>query len=230
MASETGSPELSSFSQSFINSRNSDISLFFPFILGLTTSSPLQDSPNTPQETENQASPRELTDTIILINPFPQGMFLMETSNDSPSLGFNSLFGNLFSGKNDQRPASKASIDAMPSVEIEKGEKDDEQCVVCLEEWENGEKAQEMPCGHRFHGDCIEKWLKIRASCPVCRYEMPVDEDGEAGNKNGGESDGGRSGVLVSFTFGGDRRSRENSSIQSDENSDSSSNHQETEG
>ncbi|KAI3452847.1 hypothetical protein Pfo_009510 [Paulownia fortunei] len=160
-------------------------------------------------------------------------MVVVESSSGS-SLGLDSLLGDLFSRKSGQRPASKASIEAMTSVEIVKGENDVEQCVVCLEEWETGEMAKEMPCKHRFHGECIEKWLKICGSCPVCRYEMPVDEDDDVGKKTRGENDGERRRreIWVSFTFSGDWRSgdnNQNSSNDSRENSDSSSNHQETE-
>lgn len=42
--------------------------------------------------------------------------------------------------------------------------------------------VKEMPCGHRYHGDCIEKWLCMHGSCPVCRYRMP-EEDKELPKK-----------------------------------------------
>ncbi|CAI8587912.1 unnamed protein product [Vicia faba] len=79
--------------------------------------------------------------------------------------------------KKGQPPASKESIKAMKRVEIE--ESDHRECVVCLEEFEVGGVIREIPCEHRFYCDCIEKWLGIHGSCPVCRYQMPADEKDE---------------------------------------------------
>ncbi|KAL2326889.1 hypothetical protein Fmac_020316 [Flemingia macrophylla] len=75
--------------------------------------------------------------------------------------------------KGERPPASRESIEALPSVEVEEGCGDLE-CVVCLEEFGVGGVAKKMPCKHKFHSGCIEKWLGIHGSCPVCRYEMPV--------------------------------------------------------
>jgi E3 ubiquitin-protein ligase AIP2 len=42
-----------------------------------------------------------------------------------------------------------------------------------------GDEVQIMPCsdGHVFHPDCLAPWLKERNSCPVCRHELPTDDD-----------------------------------------------------
>ncbi|KAF2299247.1 hypothetical protein GH714_031107 [Hevea brasiliensis] len=168
MASETQPPELSSAIERML--RHRDLSLFLPFMLGFTgtTSTTTQseiDHPN--QETPETPTPHE---RIILINPFTQGMVVIEGA-----ASLDSLLRDLAS-KNGQPPASKASIEAMPSVEIAEIGDQDGECAICLEEWEVGGLAKEMPCKHRFHPNCIEKWLGIHGSCPVCRYKMPVDE------------------------------------------------------
>ncbi|KAG5232239.1 hypothetical protein OIU76_004916 [Salix suchowensis] len=125
--------------------------------------------------------------------------------------------------KNGQPPASKASIEAMPSVEIGEDNKDGE-CVICLEEWESGAIVRKMPCKHRFHGNCVEKWLKIHGNCPVCRYEMPVDEE-DLGKKRDGGDEGrewrrtGRE-TWVSFAFNGNRRNRDSNENPSSDSTD----------
>ena len=45
------------------------------------------------------------------------------------------------------------------------------ECRICLEEV--GEKEMTwLPCAHGFHKNCIEKWLKVKPECPVCRTRV----------------------------------------------------------
>ena len=46
-------------------------------------------------------------------------------------------------------------------------------CAICLEEFEHKEKVRVLPCGHKFHGDCLVPWLTERhASCPLCKMDV----------------------------------------------------------
>ncbi|KAE8021698.1 hypothetical protein FH972_007568 [Carpinus fangiana] len=79
-------------------------------------------------------------------------------------------------------PASRVSIEAMPRVAVTKEEVVEKDCAICLDGYEVGGEAREMPCKHMFHSGCIERWLGLHGSCPVCRFAMPVEE----GNVNSG--------------------------------------------
>ncbi|KAE8694449.1 putative Ribosomal protein L34e superfamily protein [Hibiscus syriacus] len=79
-------------------------------------------------------------------------------------------------------PASKASIEAMPKIKVKESGRD---CSICLEEFGVDEEAREMPCKHVFHSGCIQKWLQIHGSCPICRFLMPADTV-ETGGGDGG--------------------------------------------
>ncbi|GAU37656.1 hypothetical protein TSUD_220810 [Trifolium subterraneum] len=207
MASEAEISELSSLFERMI--RNRDMSLFLPFIFGLSESSRNNDDPDQESESNDDSNRQR----IILVNPLTQGMAVIEGVSS-----LEDLVNQLGSNKNGQPPASKESIEAMEKVEIREGD-DGGECVVCLDEFEVGGVVKEMPCKHRFHGDCIEKWLGLHGSCPVCRYQMPVDEKGdgrksdeeESGERRrvgGGGNGNGNGEVWVSFSI--NRRSREN--------------------
>ena len=51
------------------------------------------------------------------------------------------------------------------------GRGDVDECVICLEDFEEDESCQVFPvCNHIFHTNCIDHWLKNRPTCPVCRH------------------------------------------------------------
>ncbi|KAF7007412.1 hypothetical protein CFC21_022357 [Triticum aestivum] len=110
--------------------------------------------------------------------------------------------GDLFSGEvgGSVPPASKAAIASLKEVQAAgegEGEGSLGDCAICLDAFGAG---KEMPCGHRFHGECLERWLGVHGSCPVCRHELPKAEPAAEEQPNGdGERRGPRGAVLVSI-------------------------------
>ncbi|KAE9615756.1 putative transcription factor C2H2 family [Lupinus albus] len=46
------------------------------------------------------------------------------------------------------------------------------ECCICLCSYENGEELHALPCNHHFHSTCILKWVKMKATCPLCKYNI----------------------------------------------------------
>merc|ERR1740121_1982137 len=46
------------------------------------------------------------------------------------------------------------------------------QCAVCLDVFLEGEEIRTLPCMHRFHLECIDKWLLKRPRCPTCKQSI----------------------------------------------------------
>ncbi|KAI3839307.1 hypothetical protein MKX03_016851 [Papaver bracteatum] len=49
------------------------------------------------------------------------------------------------------------------------------ECVVCSENLVINDKMHELPCKHLFHPLCLMPWLEKHNSFPVCRHELPID-------------------------------------------------------
>ncbi|KAK3437007.1 E3 ubiquitin-protein ligase At1g63170 [Eucalyptus grandis] len=51
---------------------------------------------------------------------------------------------------------------------------DDAVCCICLAKYANNDELRELPCNHFFHKECVDKWLKINALCPLCKSEVGI--------------------------------------------------------
>jgi hypothetical protein len=62
------------------------------------------------------------------------------------------------------RKITNALMREKRNLEIEK------QCVICLDEVQVNDPITSLPCGDRFHTECIQRWLQTgNAVCPLCR-------------------------------------------------------------
>lgn len=103
---------------------------------------------------------------------------------------------NYISDRYGTPPAAKSVVSSLPDVKVTEQmmETDNAQCAVCMDSFEPGYTAKQMPCKHIYHPGCILPWLELHNSCPVCRFELPTDDtDYEAKKKQSGGIDGGTS-------------------------------------
>jgi len=55
----------------------------------------------------------------------------------------------------------------------EEDSKEEGVCAVCQCEWEEGDEARFLPCGHHFHACCVDRWLtQHNACCPLCKSDV----------------------------------------------------------
>jgi len=46
-------------------------------------------------------------------------------------------------------------------------------CNICCEDYITGQYKRTLPaCKHIFHKKCVDKWLKSKSNCPICRNEL----------------------------------------------------------
>ncbi|BAT98011.1 hypothetical protein VIGAN_09161200 [Vigna angularis var. angularis] len=67
-------------------------------------------------------------------------------------------------------------INSYPKFPFAKDGGYDTTCSICLCEYKDSEMLRMMPeCRHYFHLCCLDPWLKLNGSCPVCRNSpMPT--------------------------------------------------------
>lgn len=50
----------------------------------------------------------------------------------------------------------------------------EDECCICLDSINDKTKIYNLNCEHLFHPDCIDKWVNINNTCPLCRIEIMI--------------------------------------------------------
>ncbi|KAI4351218.1 hypothetical protein L6164_005596 [Bauhinia variegata] len=134
---------------------------------------------------EDHDSTNELTYGIVSMI----GMFFLVTiiccacirlrnSSANPNM-FNFLSGIYSSGvaqgaaAHTERGLDDNTLDSYPKLlysEVQKGNLVSLCCSICLGDYKDTETLRLLPdCGHVFHLSCVDPWLKLHPTCPICR-------------------------------------------------------------
>ena len=68
--------------------------------------------------------------------------------------------------------AAAGHVLALPRLSLGDSRLDDA-CAVCLTAMDAA-SSRLTPCGHAFHGKCLELSLRMSPSCPMCRHHFTV--------------------------------------------------------
>ncbi|KAL3633447.1 hypothetical protein CASFOL_022209 [Castilleja foliolosa] len=76
------------------------------------------------------------------------------------------------SGNDKEMGAAEGGIVAAGTEKERAISGEDAVCCICLTKYVNNDELRELPCSHFFHKECVDKWLKLNASCPLCKAEV----------------------------------------------------------
>lgn len=116
-------------------------------------------------------APMQATRGLININfPLPQELFQLHSNPGDYAWGnagfdavITQLLNNLDGSNSGPPPMPKDQVDKLPTVKIsdEQVKSTNLQCTVCMEDFQVGDGARQLPCEHFFHQDCIIPWLNL---------------------------------------------------------------------
>ncbi|MCD7472068.1 hypothetical protein HAX54_012956 [Datura stramonium] len=115
---------------------------------------------------------RNMTNGFV---PFPRVIgvpaMLVEELNALPVYNYEGTGLEREDAPMQQASSSSASPEESQMIEITEdgGSSADLICSICMDEVKKGELIRNLPCSHQFHIGCIDKWLRMNASCPICK-------------------------------------------------------------
>ncbi|CAO2826126.1 unnamed protein product [Amaranthus hypochondriacus] len=127
-----------------------------------------------PNSSNSAPSTAQLLDTIAqFINPhesiIPRPVSLHENAANQVPL----------SDRNTENQTDENTTNSMmPIIRVKSdtfGSDSDSTCPVCKEDFAINEEIRKLNCNHYYHSDCIIPWLRINNTCPVCRYQLPIN-------------------------------------------------------
>ncbi|KAG8146140.1 putative RING finger protein [Naja naja] len=45
-------------------------------------------------------------------------------------------------------------------------------CAICLDQFQKNQCLRVLPCLHEFHRDCVDPWLLLQQTCPLCKHNV----------------------------------------------------------
>ena len=90
-----------------------------------------------------------------------QNQVLIDESEDGKVLSANTI------AQLPRRIYNSANVEERKDGQKEEGENE---CMICMCEYENGEELLTLDCFHSYHTQCILDWFKKSNFCPICKH------------------------------------------------------------
>ncbi|GFQ08895.1 RING-H2 finger protein atl56 [Phtheirospermum japonicum] len=63
-------------------------------------------------------------------------------------------------------PGVSYNVAAFPTASV---------CAICLDSFREGDLCGNIPvCKHLFHAECVDRWIRKKPTCPVCRGRVDL--------------------------------------------------------
>ena len=122
----------------------------------------------------DQSSEHNRHNLFTAIHPFAtMGAFGAGAGRDDLDTTLARLFEDAqaaFDGRGS--PARAQDVERLRRYTVTENKPDATECTVCMEPPSSGDSCVELPCGHRFHSDCIKPWFSAHDTCPTCRRSI----------------------------------------------------------
>jgi hypothetical protein len=109
------------------------------------------------------------------------------TANDYEVLSQLDVINQSLGQGQQQRGATEQMINRLPlhsmtQSEIEsKAGSNSAQCSICMETFNEGDVVRVVMCMHSFHRDCLDPWLRLHPTCPICKISISDIGAGDVG-------------------------------------------------
>jgi Ring finger domain len=115
------------------------------------------------QQPQQEEPPRRQGLTKAEINQLPLSVYTVK----KPSTGTKKSV-LLPGGKNSTTKSSTKSNTSSNTSEASSNNA----CAICIGDYKHGEKLRTLPCMHKYHMECVDKWLVKKSECPMCKYDL----------------------------------------------------------
>ena len=48
------------------------------------------------------------------------------------------------------------------------------ECLICLDEFNQGQHLTVIKCGHLYHTPCLNTWFLKKKTCPLCDEQLTI--------------------------------------------------------